>query len=131
MNVLLPVLAVAFAACCVWLAVRIVNRRERWAKWTLAAVAGLPVLYVASIGPACRIAAAPLPDRYSISTLNLSQSRLCGAYWPIGWFGKPEKKLSYCAQSLLWYAHFWLPDKSFVVIPTSSDGGGTWVIGKE
>jgi hypothetical protein len=53
MTILLPALAVAFAAFCVWLGVRIVNRRERWAKWTLAAVIGLPVLYVASFGPAC------------------------------------------------------------------------------
>lgn len=36
MTMLLPTLAVAFAAFCVWLAVRIVNRRETWAKWTLA-----------------------------------------------------------------------------------------------
>ncbi|MBI3862942.1 MAG: hypothetical protein HY290_13710 [Planctomycetia bacterium] len=53
MSFLLPALAVAFAAFCVWLTVRIVNRKERWAKWTLAAVVGLPVLYVASFGPAC------------------------------------------------------------------------------
>lgn len=53
MTILLPIVGVAFAAICVWLAVRIVNRRERWAKWTLAAVVGLPVLYVASFGPAC------------------------------------------------------------------------------
>jgi hypothetical protein len=46
-TILLSTLAVAFAAFCVWLTVRIVNRRERWAKWTLAVVVGLPVLYVA------------------------------------------------------------------------------------
>lgn len=55
MTIILPALAVAFAAVCVWLTVRIVNRRERWAKWTLAAVLSLPVLYVASFGPACWI----------------------------------------------------------------------------
>src|SRR5437868_6452046 len=49
---LTTILAVAVAAFCVWLTVRIVNRRERWAKWTLAAAA-LPVLYVLSFGPAC------------------------------------------------------------------------------
>lgn len=49
---LLSILAVAFAALCVWLIVRIVNRRERWAKWALAGVVGLPALYVASFGPA-------------------------------------------------------------------------------
>jgi hypothetical protein len=37
MTFLLPILAIAFAAVCVWLTVRIVNRRERWAKWALAA----------------------------------------------------------------------------------------------
>jgi hypothetical protein len=31
-TILLLILAVAFAAFCVWLTVRIVNRRERWAK---------------------------------------------------------------------------------------------------
>ena len=35
MTILLPALAVAFAAFCVWLTVRVVNRRERWAKQTL------------------------------------------------------------------------------------------------
>ena len=45
-------MAVAFAAFCVWLGVRFYNRRERWAKWTLAGVVVLPVLYVASYGPA-------------------------------------------------------------------------------
>jgi hypothetical protein len=48
MTILLPALAVAFAAVCVWLTVRIVNRRERWAKWTLAAalIAGCPFAFV-------------------------------------------------------------------------------------
>ncbi|MBI3861955.1 MAG: hypothetical protein HY290_08660 [Planctomycetia bacterium] len=49
--ILLPTLAVSFAAVCIWLTVRIVNRRERWAKWTAVTVVGLPVLYVASFGP--------------------------------------------------------------------------------
>jgi hypothetical protein len=54
MAVLISVLGIAFAAFCVWLTVRIVNRRERWAKWTLAGVTiGLPLLYAISIGPAC------------------------------------------------------------------------------
>jgi ABC-type Fe3+ transport system permease subunit len=51
MSIVLPALSVAFAAFVVWLTVRIVNRRERWAKWTLAATLALPVLYVASLGP--------------------------------------------------------------------------------
>lgn len=53
MSIVLSAFGVALAAFCVWLIVRIVNRRERWAKWTLGLVIGLPVLYVASFGPAC------------------------------------------------------------------------------
>jgi hypothetical protein len=53
MIILLSTLAIAFAAFSVWLTVRIVNRRERWAKWMLAVVLVVPVLYVASFGPAC------------------------------------------------------------------------------
>jgi hypothetical protein len=52
MSPVISALAIAFAAFCVWLAVRIINRRERWAKWTLAAsVVVLPLLYVASLFP--------------------------------------------------------------------------------
>jgi hypothetical protein len=44
----------AYTALCVWLTVRVVNRRERWAKWTLAAlVVVLPLLYVLCFGPWC------------------------------------------------------------------------------
>jgi hypothetical protein len=56
MLIVLGTLGVAFAAFVVWLTVRIVNRRERWAKWTLATVIVVPVLYVMSIGPAAWIA---------------------------------------------------------------------------
>jgi hypothetical protein len=50
MTIVLPALAAGFAAFCVWLAVRIISRRERWAKWALV----IPILlatYVLSIGP--------------------------------------------------------------------------------
>ena|SRR5436190_4328290 len=55
MDIAVAVYGSAFVALCVWLTVRIVNRRERWAKQTLAAVVVVPVLYVASFGPACWI----------------------------------------------------------------------------
>lgn len=55
MSIILPALTVAYATLLVWLGVRIFNRRERWAKRTLAAIVGVPVIYVASFGPACWI----------------------------------------------------------------------------
>src|SRR5207302_1010133 len=53
--------------------VRIINRRERWAKCTLATALGMPVLYVASFGPACWIT----------SRANIRSSALSGFYYPI------------------------------------------------
>ena len=54
-KLLLPALGMAFAAFCVWLTVRIISRRERWAKRTLAVAIGLPALYVLSVGPMTRL----------------------------------------------------------------------------
>jgi hypothetical protein len=56
MALALSIIGTAFAAVCVWLGVRIFNRRERWAKRTLAVTLCLPLLYVASFGPACWLA---------------------------------------------------------------------------
>jgi hypothetical protein len=79
MSIVLPVLAVTFAACCVWLGVRIFNRRERWAKWTLAAVVCTPMLYVASFGPACWLSPA---RRYPL--LDQPQKVAPRIYQPLG-----------------------------------------------
>ena|SRR5579864_1831371 len=81
MIILIAVLAFAFAAIGVWLTVRVINRRERWAKWTLAAVLlGVPVLYLASFGPVCWItAAAPRVGRELGSTKPWMR-----IYFPIG-----------------------------------------------
>ncbi|HEY2250359.1 MAG TPA: hypothetical protein VGH74_04830 [Planctomycetaceae bacterium] len=46
----LSILAVAFAAFCLWLTVRIVSRRERWAKCTVALLIVLAA-YPLSMGP--------------------------------------------------------------------------------
>jgi hypothetical protein len=78
-TIQLSTLAVAFAAFCVWLTVRIVNRRERWAKWTLAVVVGLPVLYVASFGPACWIC-----SRLRVRDRHVRFVAVPMAYYPVG-----------------------------------------------
>jgi hypothetical protein len=62
--IFLSSLAVTFAAFCVRLAVRFVNRRERWARRLLIGIAAsTPVLYALSIGPAAYVASRNLiPD---------------------------------------------------------------------
>jgi hypothetical protein len=54
MGIVLPTLASAFAAFCVWLGVRIFNRRERWAKWTAVGMVVM-LVYPLGFGPACWI----------------------------------------------------------------------------
>ena len=58
MAIALAIFGVAFAAFCVWLAVRIINRREKWTKWTAAVYIVLMVLvvYPLSFGPVVSLA---------------------------------------------------------------------------
>ena len=83
MTIILPALAVAFAAFCVWLTMRTINRRERWAKWTLAAAVGVPALYVVSFGPACWISSQTLDrvDRIEAQTLNMIYQPILSLAW--------------------------------------------------
>ena len=96
MTIIFPALAVVFAAFCVWLGVRIVNRRERWAKWTLAATFGLPVVYVLSFGPACWWISRSSKDEVLISPRFYSPIGSMAVRYPgpirnaIVWFGVPE-----------------------------------------
>ncbi len=64
------VIGAGYAAIWIWLGVRLFNRRERWLKWTSAALVLTPVLYVLSSGPLTMVAfrthvtysSATLPD---------------------------------------------------------------------
>ncbi len=90
MTILLSTLAVAIAAFCVWLTVRIVNRRERWAKWTLASMAGVPVLYVASFGPIVWLADRNIisrPHAAEIISPIISELRSGDLMWSYGSVG--------------------------------------------
>jgi hypothetical protein len=55
MKIVLPVLAVAFAAFCVWLGVWVYKRHKNrgWRFWTVAALVAMFVVYPLSLGPAC------------------------------------------------------------------------------
>jgi hypothetical protein len=105
MTILLPALAIAFAAFCVWLTVRIVNRRERWAKWmALAAAIGIPALYVASFGPVCWISSHALDRIDHIGARTVSE-----LYQPIlflAWSGP-----SIAQRPVIWYMRLWSSDR--------------------
>lgn len=81
MMIFLPVLAITFTAFCVWLTVRIVNKHERWAMWTLAMTLSVPMLYAASFGPAVWLATRFTGDRNFIGR-SLGQVYRPLAYCP-------------------------------------------------
>jgi hypothetical protein len=103
----LLIFGIAFASFCVWLVVRIINRRERWAKWTLGVTLSLPVLYVASFGPACWWFS-------SVSQLpigNLAAFRRVSVFYrPIGW--TTQRLPVPVARAVGWYATFGLKDET-------------------
>jgi len=123
MTLLLSASAVTFAAFCIWLAVRIFNRRERWAKRTGVAVLLLPVLYVLSFGPACWWLARPAPQLFwgepggSVPTIESAFPHAPLYYWPLGWLAQYGRQP--IAPVLQWYATAGNPN---VVIPTSHRG---------
>jgi hypothetical protein len=91
MDVVASITGIAFAAFCVWLTVRIINRRERWAKWTLAVTLSLPVLYAASFGPACWISSRIGIGSRAVSVVYQPLLRLC-------------MRDTYLADAFWWYA---------------------------
>src|SRR5262245_41026233 len=92
METILAVVSVVYAAFCIWLMVRIVNRRERWARRTLAAlVVGMPVLYVAGFGPAI----------WRTELNALCARHTAAIYWPLG--RAPVRALALVRQPLVWY----------------------------
>ena len=117
MDVALAVFGVAFAAVCVWLTVRIVNRRERWAKWMLAVVVGLPVLYVASFGPACWWFSAEDPPPAPGYPFDWDAPAF---YTPIGSIYLDFPLGGRARSTIAWYATLRHPR---VTVPYSLDGG--------
>lgn len=95
-------LAPGLAGAGLWLTVRVVNRRERWAMWTLAVVLGLPALYVASLGPACwwkGYGSSSWPGQAGQGADEVYAPRI---YWPIGRLVMHSPKP--VAKAVGWYA---------------------------
>ena len=127
MTSLFPAIAIAAASFCVWLTVRIVNRREKWAKWTLAVLTGVPVMYVASFGPFCWALAIPADEFHDrleaykrSGPISDMPKRLAYVYWPFGHTIAESRpgKVSLIER----YGRFWLPRDKVVVIPAAWSG---------
>lgn len=117
MEQALSIFGVASAALSVWLAVRVVNRRERWAKWTLAAVIGLPVLYVASFGPV--VWATSWDGTTEVGELGVPLSpQATNFYLPLHLMALDGKAVGH--EPTKRWMHWWLPDGTLVTYPRAA-----------
>jgi len=100
MAAALVIFGVAFAAFCACLGARIVTRRERWAKRTLAAAVVLPLLYVLSIGPSAWLGTRHLmPESLGRASMHF--------YTPLYWtMANGPRPID---QAIRWYAGLWSP----------------------
>jgi hypothetical protein len=125
MAIALAIFGVAFAAFCVWLGVRVYNRRERWAKWVLAVtIFSMPVLYVLSFGPACWWMAKTVPEFPGGPPVGANAAYLSKSYWPIGWVAHryPSLRPMLAAYSRL------LGQRTAVLVPISGSGNDGMVL---
>jgi uncharacterized membrane protein YqjE len=100
MKILFSALAVAFVAFCIWLAVRLVDRQERWAKRTVATGVVLPVLYVLSLAPSNW-----LIEHGLVKEKGAIHSTLIAIYAPL------DESITYwprkAKNALSWYVDLW------------------------
>jgi hypothetical protein len=100
MAIALSIIGIAFAAFGVWLTVRIVSRRERWAKKVAAVLVAALVLYPFSWGPFLLAT--------SYLDLDIGQSMTVGSvYIPLMLLARE----SAAAKSVMkWYVLLWVDD---------------------
>jgi len=113
MATALSIFGVAFTAFCVWLTVRIFNRRERWAIWTLALTIGLPAIYVASFGPACWITAQP--SLFHPGTIPHNPAMI--VYCPLAALGRYGDEAT--RDKVGWWMTYRIPHGRSAVVPTN------------
>jgi len=107
----------AYAAFLVWLAVRIINRKERWAKRTLAATLLLPVLYVASFGPACWLASQKIDPRDQ----SIKASPALAVYSPLARL-VADAPYSRLGRFLMWWMTLGNPKGHVSIVPADASG---------
>jgi hypothetical protein len=98
MKTIFVVFSAAFAGFCIWLIVRIVNRRERWAKQTgVRLIVSVAIAYPLLFGPVCWIHERQdhLDTREEIGSTIALAYRPVLAYWKSGLPG---------AEFVHWYA---------------------------
>jgi len=123
MATVLSALGVAFAALCVWLAVRLINRGWRPGRrfWFITPLV-LLVGYAVSLGPACWWQLYAHPIQGMIPTRRAPHPPTF--YWPIGWLAAhaPDP----VRDTIVWYATLFGADTSLYMATDWSGDPGIW-----
>ena len=121
-----PAMTVAFAALGTWLTVRVVNRREKWAKRSLALLVSLPILYVLSFGPVCWISSRMnLGEEFGLRVLPKLYRPIVARMWPRTRFSEFANWYAQlgAAPSWSWHMHMEIPNSSTFQIFISAEFG--------
>ena len=92
-----------FMAVLIWLTVQVTNRRERWAKWSLATTLSMPILYLASWPPMARLC--EWLDSHGLIP-DAMTSVMWVVYYPAGFTanGNPP---AWVKDTMIWYLGIW------------------------
>jgi hypothetical protein len=94
------------------------DRKTPLWPWIVALLIGLPVMYVASFGPACWLTADPRPIDPLGRRLRPSSGMII--YWPLGRLA--DRGPIFVASWLRWWMHVGAKERSTVIVPTDLDG---------
>ena len=119
MNIIVPVVGVAFAAFAVWLGLRIFNRHERWAKRTaIGLLAGLSLFYLLSFGPAVWLTAR---DWNFGRSFDGRTTFVESFYRPVLW--SSARANSWLGKAVGWWGSLGVPDDKPVYLSIELDDG--------
>jgi hypothetical protein len=96
MTIALSIVGNGFAAFCVWLTVRVINRRERWARMAALFLVTL-LVYPLSFGPVCWLTTNDQSNAFGVVF-----RRAPNFYMPLGWFVNNGPRAVYSMAE--WYA---------------------------
>ena len=98
------------------------TRKPSPTAWIVATLIGVPLLYVASFGPACWWFSVPPSGPRDWGYSAIEYHKVSTVYWPIGWVAKHGP---YPVQRCIaWYATLWIDHVILPCNPSATSGLG-------
>ena len=116
----IPTVGVAVVAFCVWLGVRLYNRRERWVKLTLmTTLIGVPLLYFVVFGTVCRATSQPTAEWRANNVAVPANAVDTVLYRPLGAAATKSAAIRWVVHG---YLRLWVPGGRIAKVPVRDDG---------